>query len=93
MKKKQVKNKKESGFDKLARLIKSESEDIRTEIQEFREETNENFREIREEVRDIRERLEKLEQKIGNMSGYSKEIDHPITRVARIEKHLGMVSK
>ena len=62
----------ESGFEKLARLIKTESEDIRTElkaeIQEFREETNANFKELREEIRDIKRRITDLEHKMSNMS-------------------------
>ena len=45
---------------------------------------------IKDEVRDIRKRLEVLERKVGHVTGYAKEIDHVLARVAVIEKHLGI---
>ncbi|MEK7509843.1 MAG: hypothetical protein AAB605_03965 [Patescibacteria group bacterium] len=46
--------------------------------------------EIKTEVRDIRRRLEVLEEQVKSMTGYSKEIDHLLDRVAKIEEHLGL---
>jgi predicted nucleic acid-binding Zn-ribbon protein len=45
---------------------------------------------IETELRDIRQRIEFLEQAAHNASGFAKEIDHLIQRVASIEKHLGI---
>jgi hypothetical protein len=45
---------------------------------------------IEAEVRDIRRRAEALEAAVRNISGYAKEIDHLLSRVFAIEKHLGL---
>jgi len=48
------------------------------------------LRRIRAELSAIRRDLEELRMRVDNMSGYSKEIDHALARIARIEKHLGI---
>ena len=98
--------KKETEFEKLARLIKSEGEDIRHEInkrfagvsKQFGS-TNKRFdavdeqlREIRTELSDIRRRIERLEEQGAIQAGYAKEIDFILQRVAFIERHLGIKS-
>ena len=45
---------------------------------------------IETELRDIRQRLEALDEAAGNASGFAKEIDHLLKRLAVIEKHLGL---
>jgi hypothetical protein len=45
---------------------------------------------IEVEVRDIRRCAEALEAAVKNISGYGKEIDHLLSRVFAIEKHLGL---
>lgn len=45
---------------------------------------------IEVELRDIRKRLEALEEAAQNTSGFAKEIDHILRRVAALEKHLGL---
>ena len=45
---------------------------------------------IETELRDIRQRLEALDEAAGNASGFAKEIDHLLKRLAAIEKHLGL---
>lgn len=47
---------------------------------------------LEKEVRSIRRDLETLKDKVGNIEGYRKEIDHGLERIARIEKHLGISS-
>ena len=59
----------------------------------FRDKTDENFQSIREELRDIKSRLFALEDKVRNHSGFTKEIDHALQRIATIEKHLGIKPK
>jgi hypothetical protein len=55
-----------------------------------RAETAERLTNIEAELKDIHARLDQLEQEARNFSGYAKEIDHLLTRVAAIEKHLGL---
>ena len=60
------------------------------ELKEFREETAENFRALRAEVADVRRDLEEMKSRVADITGYGKEIDHALERVAAIEKHLGI---
>ena len=47
---------------------------------------------IRAELSDIRHDLETLKEKIAGHVGFSKEIDYAFTRIAAIEKHLGIAA-
>jgi hypothetical protein len=101
--------KRETGFDKLARLIKSESDDIRSTMAtkeatatkaemnagfaSIRNEMTSGFAGIRAELADIKQRLKALEVAVGNHSGFSREIDHAFERIAAIEKHLSLKQK
>ena len=53
----------------------------------------EELKPIRAELASIRRDLDSLTKKVENMSGFSKEIDHALERIARIEKHLGLDKK
>ena len=72
----------------LAHVVKHMA--TKDELKEFREETAENFRALRAEVADIRRDLEEMKSRVANITGYGKEIDHALERVAAIEKHLGI---
>jgi septal ring factor EnvC (AmiA/AmiB activator) len=48
---------------------------------------------LRAELKDIRVELDELHEKVGNMLGYRKEIDHALERIAAIEKRLGLDKK
>ncbi|MFH0303156.1 hypothetical protein AAFX91_39645 [Bradyrhizobium sp. 31Argb] len=96
--------KKESDFDKLARLIKEEGEDIRTEIRNeigrLEKKVDAGFTridrelsEIHSELRTLRHDLDDLRREVENISGYRKGIDHALERIAAIEKHLGIGKK
>ena len=52
----------------------------------------EELKPIRAELASIRRDLNDLAKKVENMSGFSKEIDHALERIARIEKHLGLAA-
>ena len=94
----------ESEFDKLARLIKDEGEDIRGEVTDVRgglaglrtemskrfDAVDEQLRDIRAELSDIRRCIERLEEQGAIQAGYAKEIDHLLQRVVYIERHLGI---
>jgi tetrahydromethanopterin S-methyltransferase subunit G len=45
---------------------------------------------IEREIADIHRRLDALEELVDSQSGYAKEIDHLLRRIAAIEKHLGL---
>ncbi len=76
----------QSGFAAIAGDIA----DIKAELAEFRTETSENFRDIRAELAEIRRDAERLKEKVGNMAGYSKEIDMLMDRVSKLEEHVGI---
>jgi predicted RNase H-like nuclease (RuvC/YqgF family) len=48
---------------------------------------------IESELRMIRRDLDDLREKFENVSGFRKEIDHVLERIAEIEKHLGLDEK
>ena len=57
---------------------------IRKEVPHIvREETND----LREELTSVRRDLDGLTEKIDNLAGLPKEIDHALERIAMIEKH------
>jgi hypothetical protein len=45
------------------------------------------------ELKAIRRELNDLSKKVENISGFWKEIDHALGRIAAIEKHLGIDKK
>ena len=45
------------------------------------------------ELKAIRHDLDDLQEKFDNVSGFRKEIDHALGRIAAIEKHLGINKK
>jgi hypothetical protein len=51
------------------------------------------LRNIRSELKGTRLELDALHDKVENMLGYRKEIDHALGRIAAIEKHLGIDKK
>lgn len=53
----------------------------------------EELRDVRNDVKAIRMELDELIEKVENISGYRKEIDHALERIAAIEKHLGISKK
>ncbi|OGG58994.1 hypothetical protein A3C86_01255 [Candidatus Kaiserbacteria bacterium RIFCSPHIGHO2_02_FULL_49_16] len=93
-----MKKRKESGFDKLARLIKSESDDIRStmatkaetatkaDIASMRKDmaTRADIAGIMTELTDIKQRLKAVEVAVENHAGFSKEIDLAFARIAVI---------
>jgi predicted RNase H-like nuclease (RuvC/YqgF family) len=51
------------------------------------------LRNMRAELKAIRIELDDLREKVDNMLGYRKEIDHALERIATIEKRLGTDTK
>ena len=48
---------------------------------------------IERELKSIRRDLNDVMAKVENITGYRKEIDHALERIATIEKHLGIGRK
>jgi hypothetical protein len=48
---------------------------------------------IHAELKSIRRDLDDLREKVENVVGFRKEIDHALDRIAAIEKHLGINKK
>ncbi len=63
---------------------------IREEVPPMIEEA---LRPLYRELRSIREELDDLRERVDNISGFGKEIDHALERIAAIEKHLGIEHK
>jgi hypothetical protein len=48
---------------------------------------------VERELKSIRRDLDDLRGKVENVSGFQKEIDHALERIAAIEKHVGIDKK
>jgi chromosome segregation ATPase len=48
---------------------------------------------IESALKEIRKELDDPQDKFENVSGFRKEIDHALERIATIEKHLGITKK
>jgi len=48
------------------------------------------FASIRSEISEIKQELKNLEEMVQGHAGFTKEIDHALTRIAVIERHLGL---
>jgi hypothetical protein len=57
------------------------------------EKTHDQLRQMFIEITVIHRRVERLEELGASNSGFAKEIDHLLTRVAAIEEHLGIDKK
>ena len=67
-------------------------EDVLT-MEDVREIVREELRDVRNDVKAIRTDLDDLKEKFDNVTGYRKEINYALERIAGIEKHLGIDKK
>jgi septation ring formation regulator EzrA len=65
-------------------------EDVRAIVREELEPVEARLTSIESELRLIRRDLDDLRERVENVIGFRKEIDHALERVAAIEKHLGI---
>jgi len=68
-------------------------EDVRAIVREELEPVEARLTSIESELRSIRRDLIDLREKVENVIGFQKEIDHALERIAAIEKHLGINKK
>jgi|HubBroStandDraft_6_1064221.scaffolds.fasta_scaffold153820_2 chromosome segregation ATPase len=66
---------------------------IRTELKADIATLGEQVAGIERDLKTIRRDLDDLMEKVENITGYRKEIDHAFDRIAAIEKHLGISSR
>jgi tetrahydromethanopterin S-methyltransferase subunit G len=78
----------ETDVERLSRLMLGEF----SRVHERFDQIDQNFANLSSEVTAIHRRLATLEEAVDNISGFAKEIDHLLTRVAEIEKHLGLTT-
>src|SRR5947209_18833788 len=65
--------------------------DARFQVIELRlESIDQRLTGIEHEITAIHRRLDDLEELVASHSGFAKEVDHLLKRVAAIEKHLGL---
>jgi len=80
-------------FERFGKLVLDEFKRLHTRLENFEERfdrIDDQFLGARSELADIRERAERLEEASSNYSGFPKEIDHLLSRVTHIEKHLNL---
>jgi hypothetical protein len=90
----------EENLEAVRSELKGDIADLRTEMidqfehaeKQFRV-THDRLRDIATEITVIHRRVERLEELGASNAGFAKEIDHLLTRVAEIEKHLGIDKK
>jgi hypothetical protein len=66
---------------------------VRAIVREELEPVETRLTSIESEVRSIRGELDDLSEKFDNVSGFRKEIDHALERIAAIEEHRRMKKK
>jgi predicted phage-related endonuclease len=82
--------------DDLAALrteLKSDIASVRTELKADIAALAEQVAGIERDLKTIRRDLDDLMEKVENITGYRKEIDHALERIAAIEKHLGITKR
>jgi septal ring factor EnvC (AmiA/AmiB activator) len=80
--------------------LETRIDDLRTEMIDQFEHADKQFEATHDRLRDmsakitvIHRRVERLEEQGASNAGFAKEIDHLLTRVAEIERHLGIDKK
>ena len=66
---------------------------LRTELKSDIAALGDQVASIERDLRQIRRDLYELADKVENIGGYRKEIDHALERIAAIERHLGINRK
>ena len=83
----------ESNTDKLSRIMLNEFRRVHDRLDALDQRHDVQLtqsRTIVSEVGQIHHRLDALLDAVNNASGFAKEIDHLLNRIAAIEKHLGL---
>jgi hypothetical protein len=79
-------------IDKFSRIVLDEFGRVHERLDQIGQRFDNRLLGLGSEIRSIHRELDALSHAVGNMTGFSKEIDHLLHRVAAIEKHLGLTS-
>jgi phage shock protein A len=79
----------ERGFAAVADDLAAVKAELKSDIASL----GEQITGIEQDLKAIRRDLYELADKVENISGYRKEIDHALDRIAAIEKHVGIKTK
>ena len=79
-------------IEKFSRIVLDEFNRVHDRFDQISQTLDNRLLDLGSEIRSIHRELEALTQAVGNMTGFSKEIDHLLQRIAAIEKHLGLTS-
>jgi septal ring factor EnvC (AmiA/AmiB activator) len=77
----------------LRKELKGDIAGLRKELKGDIAGVSEQVTSIEHELKAIRRDLADLRERFENVSGFHKEIDHALERIAAIEKHLGLDKK
>ena len=86
---------KETDIERLSQIMLAEFQRVHERfdsIDQWFDAVDSGLSNLASEVATIHRRLDTLEQAVGNVTGFAKEIDHLLKRIAAIEKHLGLSS-
>jgi archaellum component FlaC len=86
----------DSDLERISRLMLDEFARVHDHLQQHDERFDNidaELRNMRAELNGLRIELDDLREKVENMLGYRKEIDHALGRIAAIEKRLGIDKK
>jgi flagellar hook-associated protein FlgK len=79
-------------IEKFSQIVLDEFGRVNERLDQIGQNLDTQLLNLGSEIRSIHRELDTLTQAVGNMTGFSKEIDHLLQRVAAIEKHLGLTS-
>lgn len=79
-------------IEKFSRIVLDEFSRVHERLDQISQTFDNRLLDLGSEIRSIHRELDALTQAVGNMTGFSKEIDHLLQRIAAIEKHLGLTS-
>jgi septal ring factor EnvC (AmiA/AmiB activator) len=74
-------------------VLKEDIASVRTELKSDIAALGEQTASIERDLKQIRRDLYELADRVENIGGYRKEIDHALERIAAIERHLGIERK
>jgi hypothetical protein len=79
-------------IEKFSQIVLDEFGRVNERLDQIGQNLDSQLLNLGSEIRLIHREIDTLTQAVGNMTGFSKEIDHLLQRVAAIEKHLGLTS-
>jgi hypothetical protein len=86
----------QTDLERFTRLVLDEFKSVHAKLDKRDERfdaIDQRLGSIERELRSVRSDLDDLREKADNITGFRKEIDHALERIAAIEKRLGIDTK